>query len=297
MIGAKNNLKETLFNLLVGEWHIDINYAHQEFNKYVEKIELLNSGVSFSDLFKAQKDESGKLAIVSSYGAATVVSSFDDITENGSILELSFSGVMRDEDGMCSYGINSLANNLYSAYGNSKVSGILLNINSGGGYSSAGYTLQQAIADKNKPVVVRAPLLASAALNGALPATEIVAASDASEIGSIGTYITLNLKALEEYKAEYKDVYATVSPDKNKAFRNAVSGDFSELEKYVTKNAEMFQSKVSQFLTLKESTKDSTLSGGMFFAQDAKRRGLVHSVGSKQFAVKRILSHIKYSSI
>lgn len=294
MTGLKNNLNDTFLKLLVGDWHIDVNYGIQEFNKYMEKIELIQNGATIFDMFNEQKEKSKRLCVVSASGAIKDVSSISEITED-SILELSFSGVMRDEDGLCSMGINSFNEQLYNAYGNPNVKGILINLNSGGGQSSSGYNLQQAIADKNKPVVVRSSILASAALNGALPATEIIAASDAAQIGSIGSYISLDLKAIKEYKETILDIYSKVSPDKNAAFRDAIEGNYDKLTDYVTENAKMFQDKVRQYLKLDQSKMLSTLSGGTFMAQDAKERGLVHSVGSRQFAIKRIFSHIKYS--
>jgi protease-4 len=296
MTGVKTNLKETILELLVGDWHIDSNYAIQEFNKYIERLEILNAGGTMFDLFGQAKEESKKLRVVEAAGNVKDISSVAEISES-SILELSFSGVMQNDDGLCSYGINNLTEQLYNAYGNPSVSGILLNLNSGGGESSSGYTLQQAIADRNKPVVVRSSMLASAALNGAASATEIIAASDASKIGSIGSYVTIDLERMKQYKEKFKDIYSTTSPDKNKDFREALLGNFSSLEKDVTENAKMFQAHIEKYLKLDGATKSSTLSGGMFYAQDAKNRGLVHGVGSKQFAIKRILSHIKYNQI
>lgn len=294
MTGLKNNLNNTSFALLVGNWHIDLNYGIQEFNKYLEQVDLIQSGASLSEVFKEQKDKSKRLCIIDAVGAVKDVSSISEITEE-SILELSFSGVMREEDGLCSTGINSLSEQLYNAYSNPNVKGILLNLNSGGGESSSGYNLQQAISDKNKPVVVRSSILASAALNGALPATEIIASSDASQIGSIGSYISLNMSSIKWYKENIIDIYSKVSPDKNAAFRDAVNGNYDKLTEQVTENAKMFQDKVKEYLTLDQQKMLSTLSGGMFMAKDAKQRGLVHSIGSRQFAIKRIFSHIKYT--
>ncbi len=292
-MSVKNNLKETTFELFVGNWHIDVEFAFQEISNYFEKIQLLDSGATIFDLFGAAKQESKLIKVVDSEGGTTVIDSLKESPEN-SILELSYSGVMRDEDGLCSYGINSLTEQLYQAYSNTAIKGILLNINSGGGESNSGYTLQQAIADKNKPVVVRTPFLASAALNGASTATEIIGASDAARVGSIGSYMTINRQALEDYKNDYMDIYATVSPDKNKAIRDAILGDFSLLTKQVTQNAVLFQNTIKKNLNLNEKLMESTLAGDVFYAQDAKKRGLIHSVGSKKFAIKRIFSHIKY---
>lgn len=296
MLSAKPNFKETFSELLTGNWHIDFDYAIQAFNSYIEKIELLNSGASFADLFLDVKKESGILNTVDSYGGTTIISDIKD-AEHNSILELSFSGVMRDQDGMCSYGIETFTKSLYQAYSNPYIVGVLLNINSGGGESQSGYTLNQAISDKNKPVVVRTGFCGSAALNGVVTATERIAASENAQIGSIGSMITISSENLKHIKEQYLHIYASVSPNKNIEFRKLLNDDFSGLQKSVDANAKIFQKTVEKNLKLNESLKQETLSGGMFYAQDAKKRGLIDGVGTKQYAIKRILSHIKYKSI
>lgn len=279
---------------LVGDWYIDLRSGVQYFADYLSKLELLDSGASIAEVFAEEKKKSGKVRAIFTTDNKTVV--VDDLMsiQSSAIAELSFSGVMRNSDGLCSYGVESLSRQLQAAYDNPEIKGVLLNINSGGGESSAGYTLQSAIADRNKPVVVRSSLAASAALNGILPADEIIGASENAEFGSIGTYIPVHLPTLETIKKEMKFIYSSTSPNKNSEFRKAIDGDFSGLEAMATKNAAIFQQAVLKYLQLPEDTAQETLSGGMFYAQDAKQRGLVHSVGTRNFALKRIYSHIKY---
>jgi len=279
---------------LVGDWYIDLRSGVQYFADYLSKLELLDSGASIAEVFAEEKKKSGEVRAIFTTDNKTVV--VDDLMsiQSSAIAELSFSGVMRNSDGLCSYGVESLARQLQAAYDTPEIKGVLLNINSGGGESSAGYTLQSAIADRNKPVVVRSSLAASAALNGILPADEIIGASENAEFGSIGTYIPVHLPTLETIKKEMKFIYSSTSPNKNSEFRKAIDGDFSGLEAMATKNAAIFQQAVLKYLQLPEDTAQETLSGGMFYAQDAKQRGLVDSVGTRNFAIKRIYSHIKY---
>ena len=281
-------------NLLAEDWHIDLKFAQREYSNLLNNLALIEAGVPMSDIFSEMKKESGRVKAIDLNDESYY--DVEDITniKTSTILELSFSGTMRNEDGLCSYGINSLVEKIYAGYANPNVKAILLNMNSGGGYSSSGYNLQSAVADKNKPFVVRTPFLGSAAVNGTAPATEIIGATEAAEIGSIGTYLSINTKALKEYVGEFKDIYSRVSPDKNKDIRAAFQGDFSLLEDYVTDNAKMFQKSVSKYRPLNEKLMESTLAGAMFMAADAKKRGLIDSIGSRTFALKRINSHIKY---
>lgn len=211
-------------------------------------------------------------------------------TNGGGVLRLRLQGVMTVADQMCSDGVQTLVDRLYSAYNDNSVGGILLEVNSGGGEATAGHILHNAIKDKNKPVVVHATTMGSAALLGTLSANEIVAAGDASRIGSIGSYISIDKKMLENYANNVVDIYATQSSEKNAEFRSLMNGDFAGLQKAVDKSAEMFQKEVRKFRKMKSD--DNTLNGGMFYAKDAKNRGLVDSIGGLNYALKRLNSQI-----
>lgn len=285
------------FVTLVGGWHIDTNWGIEKLNEYLSNIDLVKSTKNTTLFDKAFEASRSMSLIDQKTGSISTITDLDEIPNEGGILELNFSNVMRNEDGWCSIGINSLTNMLYQAYGTPKVKGILLNLNSGGGESSSGFNLQGALLDKNKPVVVRTMFLGSAAVNGAIGASEIIASSDAAEIGSIGSYIALDNTMVQYLKENIKYVYSKVSPNKNKSFRDILDNDdYSLLEEEATDNAKMFQKAVNKYRNLKDTLKDETLSGGMFYAQDAKRRGLIDAVGTRNFAIKRVNSLIKYST-
>jgi ClpP class serine protease len=285
------------FVTLVGGWHIDTTWGIEKLNEYLSNIDLVKSTKN-TTLFDKAFEASRNMSIIDqNTGSISTITDFSEIPNEGGILELNFSNVMRNEDGWCSIGINSLTNMLYQAYGTPKIKGILLNLNSGGGESSSGFNLQGALLDKNKPVVVRTMLLGSAAVNGAIGASEIIASSDAAEIGSIGSYIALDNNMVSYLKENIKYVYSKVSPNKNKSFRDILDNDdYSLLEEEATQNAKMFQKAVTKYRNLRDTTKEDTLSGGMFYAQDAKRRGLIDAVGTRNFALKRVNSLIKYST-
>jgi ClpP class serine protease len=284
----------TLLQHFYGTWNIEENFALQEFGKYIDRMSMIKSGATFSDVFTDIKVKSLTANMLNKTGGSSYISNISDINAP-TLLELTYSGVMLSEDGMCSYGVQSLVDMLYQAYDNKFVTGVLLSLNSGGGQSSSAYLLQQALQDKNKPVVVHTNLLASAALNGSVTASEIIALSDGTEIGSIGSYISINKESLTRLAETTHFIYSDLSPNKNKDIRDAMAGDFTALKAYVNENAKMFQKKVTQHLSLNPDMKDETLSGGMFLAQDAKKRGLIHGVGTKGFAIKRISSLIKFT--
>jgi ClpP class serine protease len=285
--------KLTTLNALVGNWHIDFDWGLSKFGEYVANTELFK--VSNKDIFEKMFEKSSQKFVINSdgYGATQEITT---INTKNSILELRYEEVMRNSDGLCSIGINTLVNNMYEAYANPNISGVLLHLNSGGGESSSGYNLQSALLDKNKPVVVSTYFLGSAAVNGALGASEIIATNDAAQVGSIGSYYAVDAQMLKYLRDNVMYFYSKVSPDKNKDFRELLDkGDATELIAAVTENAKMFQKAVTKYRPLNETKKEETLSGGMFYAKDAKSRGLIDAIGTRDFAIKRIQSLIKYN--
>ncbi len=213
-----------------------------------------------------------------------------NLIDHGSIAIVSQSGIMTSEDGWCNVGMSTYDTIMRSLYSNSKVDGIIVKQDSGGGYVDAGAIWHNTIADRNKPVVVLSNFLGSAAIMGTLPADEIIAQTNLSEFGSIGVYTTLSKQGLEYYKNNYIDVYSKHSPEKNKDFRDALKGNFETLTESVTKTDEQFMGLVKKYRDIKDK---ETLLGAMFQAQDAKNRGLIDSVGTLNYSLKRINSLIK----
>lgn len=278
--------KDGLLNIIIsGEWAIDEAYAFGQLSQILFNLSTGHLPVKQSHV----------IGLMSASGAMTTYNA--STAQSGSILRLRMSGVMTADDQLCSDGIQSLSDTLYSAYSNDNIDGILLDVNSGGGESTAGYILKNALADKNKPVVVHAMTLGSAALLGTLPASEIIAAGESAKIGSIGSYLSVNNKFLSWYKDNYTDIYATQSTDKNADFRSLIEGNSAPIQKMIDKSAKMFQDNVAKSRTLKgnEEKISSTLAGGMFDAVDARSRGLVDGIGSYNYALKRLKSHISYN--
>lgn len=213
----------------------------------------------------------------------TAKGSLDDLqgfAAKGSIARLSINGVMTEQDGLCNYGMQTYANKLYDLYNDDRIAGVLLSVSSGGGEATAGDVLLNAIADKNKPVIVHTTFLGSAALKGTLPATHIMAASPSTEIGSIGAMISINKDTIENIKTNFLELYATTSPDKNKELRALLNDDPEAMVQRLNKLDAVFMEQVKQYRKLDPATMEETLSGGIFTAQDAVNRGLIDSIGT-----------------
>lgn len=283
------NIPKHLLNLIISqEWAIDVDFGLNALHNYLFN---LNSGVDFAKL----RADSKRINFYSDFQPLNgeYNTNSKDLPEK-TVAKLNLSGVMRLEDGLCSQGVRSLTEDFYSLYNNASVAGILLVVDSGGGDPQAGAELNSALADKNKPVIVRYTTMGSAAYLGVLNATEIHAASEFAKAGSIGAYASISKEFLEEYKSKVIEIYSDLSEDKNDAWRAALEGNFAKMLSSVNVLAKNFRDIVAQSRDLRgdEATIEKTLSGGMFAAEDAKNRGLIDMISTQNKSIKRILSHI-----
>lgn len=214
-------------------------------------------------------------------------------TINGSILKMQLNGYMAVSDGQCGeHGMQTFANTLLSYRDNSAISSAIIEVNSGGGEATAGQLIYNAILDFKKPVVAYVHNAGSAAYMGILSAKEILAAGNMSHVGSIGAYISLDKEFISFYKEAFEDIYSDMSPDKNDAWRKYLeSGDTSLFKKSLNETVQTFHDMVLKNRDINYS--ESTLTGKMFKASDAKRRGLIDMIGTEELAIKRLKTYIK----
>jgi ClpP class serine protease len=286
---------------LHGEFHIELEFAQQELANYFEEVRLVTLGVPFSELGIGKRRAAAMPSLIvigkGNSGLKTIsnpdVLQNQDATPQGAFAHLKLNGTMRTSDGLSTRGINSLINDFQNAYNNEHIAGILLEANTGGGETVAGQMLQGVMADAPKPVVVYAHQLCSAGIMGTLPAAEIIGSTKGAKFGSIGTFLSIDKRFAEWYKNSTTDIYADKSNNKNKAFRDFLAGDLTELKKDLNKSNESFLNDVKAFRTLRgdEKTIEHTLSGAVFDAPSAKYRGLCDSIGGLHFALKRLSAH------
>jgi len=264
--------------------HIDIDCALQYWAEYVQAVNLVSIGQedAFSLMYSEKRKSEMLRAVSRSEGvySAYQVNSGSDIPQ-GSVAHLKMSGAMRLDGGISSRGIKSLCRDFRAMAANPNIIATVFEVNSGGGESIAGQELKNAIIDSEKagtPVIVYGQTVGSAALDGVLPATKIFAAGPDSQFGSIGSYIPTSKAYRKFFNKNFEDVYATVSPDKNKAFREWLKGNNKPLEEKATASAERFQSEVLKYRELNPSKKENTLKGGMFPAREAIDRGLADGI-------------------
>lgn len=280
--------------LLAGRFEINEAWGFDQIVEYFNDLNALRAGASYADLGIAARRHSALPRVVSLSAAGQPVVVNDPAalrdpmyTPPGSYAHLRLQGVMRGQDGMSSRGVNTLIDDIHAANQNPNIEGILLEVNTGGGESTAGSMLQSVIAESPKAVVTWAHFMGSAGVRATLPSDEIIAASEGAEIGSIGTFITIPREFSNWYNASYVDLYADKAKNKNRPFRKMLGGDLGDLKDYINRSNEYFLQEVAQYRPLKGDV-ENTLSGEMFFAKDAKRRGLIDGIGSYNYALSRL---------
>lgn len=200
---------------------------------------------------------------------------------------VNLNGMIRADDGWSSAGTRSIGEKLVEQKKN--VIGAIFKISSGGGYMDGAEAMVSAMREFDKPIVVLSPYAASAAYMIASEADQINAETEFSEFGSIGVYIELDKEFKELYKEYVESAYSEKSPEKNKAFRDWVfNDDLSGFVKQATQADDMFMGLVNTNRTLEGSTKEETLAGGMFYAKDAKKRGMIDGFSNMEKSVLTI---------
>jgi len=196
---------------------------------------------------------------------------------------------------MCAYGADEIAEAIDNAANDSKVSGIVLDIDSGGGAVDAIAPLVDAIQraqGMGKPVVASCDLCASAAYYVACYCDEIMANNTISaEFGSIGVMMSFPdyAKYYEKEGIKVHTIYSNLSEYKNKPFELAKEGKYDLIKSEVLDPlAQKFQNAVKTRREGKLDEKvEGILSGKVFFAEDALKNGLIDSIGSEQKAIDR----------
>jgi len=288
---------EKINNLILsGEWEIEPFYGLQYVAAYMHDLNILESGGSFSDLrySERRKELAPRIISPAEAGSLSEPEQEQEYIAMGSIMHLRLSGAMRLEGGLSAPGVRSLVQDIQRADRADNISGILLEVNSAGGEVTAGTELQNALEDVraagNTPVVVYTQMLASAALRGTLPANFVMAAGKSAQIGSIGTFASVNSELLRYIRDNYTDYYAEQSSEKNLEYRELQRGNAAPLVKALSRSAGEFISEVMDAKKLRgtELQKASVVAGALFGATEALEIGLIDGIGTFSAALEKL---------
>ena len=280
-----------------GQWEIDPSFGMRALSKYLADCEILSTnGATIKDLGYSEQRAALEPTVIglnaSKVSGRSALSSPD--IPSGSIAHLRLSGVMRLEDGMSSRGVRSLVSDIQAADSNPRISGILLEVNSGGGESFAGSELQNALRDVQESgqtkIGVYTQMLASAAVRGTLYSDFILASSPSSPVGSVGTYATIDSKLLDEIRESMIEVYARQSTEKNIEYREMLDGNFEPLIDRLTESNQYFIDEVFAQRNISGTPSEiaQVEAGKLFKADVAVQRGLIDGVATFAQAVRRL---------
>ena len=273
-----------------GEVHIELDFGMRTLQKFLSDLDLAKSGFSanLSEDYAKQK-AANQMQIVNVVHAGLGGTNSDT---RKYVAVHKISGAMSYADTMCNFGIEGLIGSMQEIQDSKEFLGSAVQVNTGGGESFAGQKLHAFMQSAKKPIVVNATFMASAGIMGTLAADEITANSEYSQFGSVGTYLSLNKKFLEFYNENIIDLYAKDSTDKNKAFREALKGDYSMLQNMVDATNNKFVSEVQKFRGVEN--KNGALNGKMFDAKEAKKLGFIDSVGNLKYSISRVQNYATY---
>lgn len=273
--------KKIDLSLINSTWEIEPDWGLAQLQKYLHELELLNQGATFADLQYSERRAQNLPTFINYNKSDEDPKGAEQSIQPHSIAVLQLQGVMRLEDGLSSRGVKSLIRDLQEADSNPNIDAIVIEINSGGGEALAGSALQSAIKDVQKPVIGLAYLMASAAVKAMLPANEIYAVSEASQIGSIGTMMTVDRELLEYYKENFEDIYAEQAEGKNSEFRALLAGDKGPIIEKLNQVNQIFIDQVQKYRDLEPGQHtDKLLQGYLVVAGEAIEAGLIDGLAS-----------------
>ncbi|WP_083925314.1 S49 family peptidase [Flexithrix dorotheae] len=267
------------FSLLNGEnstMSIDLEQAQKAHNPY--SIEL--SSELFSRLFTSsegeQNEEVKKVMIIPVQGTITKYN-------------LYYYG---------GFGTKTLARFIREAYADPEVVGVVLDMDSGGGVSTASEILCSVIRENVKPVVTFVNgVCGSAAYRIAASTKEIIISQDSDILGSIGTMFPF-VDDTEYYKklgVKFEDIYSDLSPLKNSWYRRLREGGEGSksavLEELINPLAQNIIDSVKSDRGSKINSKyeDRIFKGATFMGDETITSGLADKKGNMQLAIERVV--------
>lgn len=284
----------TLSAILRGRWLLDKQWAdaHMPLVLRMMKGENVDFGFSQNTLEEPEIDQWVSLSADKNVYSVRPSSQLSSLP-NSSIAVVNLEGPMMKRGGLCSYGMVDQASLIRNLAASSNVDGIILNIDSPGGQADGTAMLGEIIrqASKSKPVVavINDGMAASAAMWLASAAQEIFVTQPTDQVGSIGVYTKItdwNTHYREFMKLNVQEIYAPQSTEKNKDYRDALNGDTSAIEQDLAVLADQFINTVAANRAGKIKG-DAWKTGKMFYANDAKKIGLIDGIKSFDQVVER----------
>ena len=210
----------------------------------------------------------------------------------GSVAVLGLHDVVMKYDYCGALGTMSMCRIMADAEASENITGIVLDMDTPGGEVYGTKNMADLVGNCSKPVVVLVNdgYSASAGYYIAAGADRILMAQPTDQVGSIGVYTTL-IDAKGAYEAlGYKllTIYSPTSPEKNKAWREAMEeGKLQRMETQLAYMDKVFMDHVKAGRTKLDA---KALEGGMFFTDEAISMGLADGYATYQQAIETVIN-------
>jgi protease-4 len=277
---------------LTGRWEIDLQFGVAQLANYLFELEHLDNGGSLADNDYSTNRQNQMPVFFHEQEVYTFSQFRNGEVPEGSVGRIVLDGAMRMRSGLSTRGVDVIAQDFREMQADPNIVGVVVEVSSGGGEPIAGALLQSLFEASEKPVVALVHYGLSAAYKAVLTADEIVLSTKQSEVGSIGTVVTINKEVVRYLTEQMEYIYASTSPRKNEMLRNYMAGNRDVIEEMVTERNEIFLQDVLQYrgLTDDEETRQGALSGAVFVGEDAINRGLADSIGTLEYAVSNVIN-------
>lgn len=278
-----------LGHILASKWMINSRFADAYYPLVLNLLDQIPAEKKedfVSKTFSAK--ESSSVYFVSEFGDYAPPSAAPE----DSVAVIGVQGVITKYDQWCgNAGMLTKAALLDQCMSNPNIKGVILSFDTGGGDGMATELFASKIKNATKPVV--AYINGTAASAGywlASAASHIIVDGQTSEVGSIGSYVTIRdfKERLKAMGITERRIYAPQSKLKNKAYEDALKGeDEAMLQDLATFNS-FFIEAVKANRGSKLSTNKAMFQGAMFYADEALQEGLIDAIGDFQSALDYI---------
>lgn len=200
-------------------------------------------------------------------------------------------GAMTKYDTCTSYGTTYIGRRVVEAARGEDVAAVVLDIDSGGGASNSVAPIVEAIRAvraMGKPVLAHCDMVASAAYWVASQCDAIYMDNRISRAGSIGALARVVDDRAQDPQTGWKiiEIYPPESSDKNRAYRDALDGDYKAMEKELSVLVSAFRDAVTSARAQVKADAPGVMTGALFYSGDAVRNGLADGVKTLQEVVE-----------
>jgi signal peptide peptidase SppA len=284
-----------LGDILSAKWLINKAFAE---GHYPLVLNMLNQSALSID------EKQDFTPILSSFKSANPVYQISEFGEaappedapEGAIAIMEINGAITKYDQFCGNAGTITKGNLFDrAMANPNIKGLILSFDTGGGEGSATEAFAEKIRAATKPVVaIVNGMAASAGYWLASSAPHIIINGKTSAVGSIGVYISFAdfSQYYEKMGIKVHTIYAPQSSEKNKAFENALNGDYEAMKADLEKFANFFIDTVLEYRPSISKKDPAIFQGAMYYAEEALAAGMADQIGNMQDAVDYINNQV-----